>query len=533
MKFTKIKSLFVLVIILSIVLTGCGGNTTATTAVSSEAPKAEKTLVIAIPEEIEGTDVQQVRWDNLVHTLLYQPLAAFTLDTKNILAADAESYSMSDDGKEITFILPTDAKYSNGNPMTAENIKASMERYIEISPYSYDFDPIVEIIAKDEKTLILKLSDSAAYLWPVLTSSYGAPVDVTVANTVGVEAFNRDAVGNGLYMVKSWEQGSKIELVKNPNFKTFNTEVDNKGTALIDNLTIRFIPEDFTRVSELESGNVDMILGIPSQNVASLKANADITVYEYLQTGIDYLALNTNDVNLSNPNVRIAMALAVNKDELNNVLKNTVEPRYGLISESQIGFDQKTEDELKAQYSFNIEKSKEMLAAEGYADTNGDGILEKDGTSLSFTMMVALDAPSIKESAPLIQAQLKAVGINLDLREYESSYIKQKIKDNDFDIATRFFWWGDPDILSYVIHSDADLPWGDTAVDKMIEDGRYIMDLEARTAKYAEMQKATISQMPIIPLFSEYEYAAVRNNVTGVKVGADGKRMLMNDVDIK
>jgi peptide/nickel transport system substrate-binding protein len=538
LKNKKIIMFLVLILVLTTAVVGCGTDGEVEEPEENEEANGdetpvdeEKTLVIAMPEEIEGTDVQQVRWDNLVHNLLYQPLAMFDLEIKDILPAEAMNYEITEDGTVITFTLAEDAKFSNGNPLTADAVKKSMERYIEISPYSYDFDPISEIVAEDDQTLVLKLENSAAFLWPVLTSVYGAPVDPSVAEELGAEAFNRDAVGNGLFMVESWEQGSKIDLVKNPNFKTYNPEVENQGPALIDKITIRFIPENFTRVSEIEAGSVDMIVGVPTENVDTLKENPDITVYEYLQTGIDYIALNPELPHLDDVNVRKAMALAINKDEINTVLNNTVKPRYGLISESQLAYDAETEEELAEEYAFDLEKAKSLLSDAGYEDTDGDGIVEKDGKDLALSMMVALDVPALKQSAPLIQSQLKQIGVDLELREYESPYIKQMIKDGEFEMATRFFWWGDPDILYYVIHSSADLPWGSETVDQLLDEARYIMDMEERTAKYSEVQKATIEEMPIIPLFSEYEYMAARNDVTGVKVGADGKRILMNDVD--
>lgn len=534
----KYYGIIVLVIGLSLILASCGGSQTTTptddtTDSDTVEEQGEKTIIVAMPEEIEGTDVQQVRWDNLIHNLVTQPFATYNLDLTELLPAAAESFDISEDGTEITFYLSEGAKFSDGSELTPEAIKTSMDRYVEISPYSYDFDPIEEVVIIDESTFMLKLDSPAAFLWPVLTSVYGGPVNATVATEVGNDAFNRDVVSNGLYMVDDWVQGSHIDFVKNPNYLTFNPIVDNKGPALIDKLTVRFIPENFTRISELEAGTVDIVVDIPSENIDQIRNNENLNLYEYLQTGIDYIALNPENEQLSDVNVRKALALAINKDEISAVLNNTVKTRYGLISESMIGFDQATEDKLASEFAFNLDEAKVLLAEAGYTDTNGDGIVEKDGNDLSLTLMVALDTPALKNSAPIIQAQLKQLGVDLELREYESPYIKQMIKDGDFDMATRFFWWSDPDILYYVIHSSADLPWGNDTVDQYLDEARFIMDLEERTEKYAQIQELTMEEMPLIPLFSEYEYMAARKEIIGIKVGSDGKRVLMNDLDIK
>ncbi|MBG0763747.1 MAG: hypothetical protein H0S78_02480 [Tissierellales bacterium] len=167
LKNKKIIMFLALILVLTTAVVGCGTDGEVEEPEENEEANGdetpvdeEKTLVIAMPEEIEGTDVQQVRWDNLVHNLLYQPLAMFDLEIKDILPAEAMNYEITEDGTVITFTLAEDAKFSNGNPLTADAVKKSMERYIEISPYSYDFDPISEIVAEDDQTLVLKLEKS-------------------------------------------------------------------------------------------------------------------------------------------------------------------------------------------------------------------------------------------------------------------------------------------------------------------------------------------------------------------------------------
>lgn len=137
----------IMLMVLGLTLTGCTGGT-------QQAKVSE--LVVAIPEEIESTDVQQVRWNNIVHDLLHEPFVNFDLEMKNIVPAFAKSYEVAPDGKQITFKFAEGAKFSNGDPITAEEIKKSMERYIAISPYGSDYEPIKEIIVKDAQTIVLK-----------------------------------------------------------------------------------------------------------------------------------------------------------------------------------------------------------------------------------------------------------------------------------------------------------------------------------------------------------------------------------------
>jgi len=536
---------FVFVLLGAVIAAGCIGGKEQTTATSpttqqtetqttqetkAEAKK-ETTLVIAVPEEIEGTDIQQISWANIVHALIYQPLVVFTLDLKGVVPDLAESFEVSEDGKEITFKLPKDAKFSNGDPLTAEDIKKSILRYKEISPYAEDFAVVKDIIVKDDHTATLVLETPAPYLWAVLASVYGAPVDTKLAEKVGKEEFNRKAVGSGPFMIEEWVQGSHVTLVKNPYYKTNIPFVKNKGPFKIDKVIVRFIPESFTRISELEAGNVHIVIGVPIENLDTLKNNPDVQLLSYLQPGIDYIMINTEKPPLDDIKVRKAIALAINREELKMALNNVVRPAYGYLSPAQVGYHEETEKELQKEYSYNLEEAKKLLAEAGWKDENGDGILEKDGKPLSLTMLVPLDRPMLKKAAPIIQAQLKKLGIDLQLREYEYSYIRKMTRDHNFDLALRAYWWSDADILIYIFHKNAGYPWSNPEVDKMLEEARTITDFEKRAQKYGEIQKAIMKEMPVIPLFSEYQYTAVRKEVKGVIQGIDGS-LYLNDAEM-
>jgi peptide/nickel transport system substrate-binding protein len=509
------KGLMILLLIamLSTMLSGCGGG---------QVTKADE-LIIAVPEEIQSTDMHQITWNNVVHDLLYEPIVVFDLELNQLHPAGCKAFEVSEDGKSITFTFDTDAKFSNGDPLDAEAVKKSFERYIEISPYGEDFDPITEMIVVDAQTLKVNFEAPPAFIWPVFATSYGGIVNVDQAEEMGKEAFGLAAVGNGPYYVDEWVQGSHITLLKNPYYKSANPFIENK--ANFDKVTIRFIPEDFTRVSELEAGTVDIIVAVPVENIATLEANTGIQLYDYLQTGIDYLVLNTQHPDLREANVRHALSLAVNKDELKQVLNGTIVEKYGIISPAQLCYDAEVEAELKELYKFDLETAKGLLAAAGWTQKNADGYLVKDGKILGFTMMVTNDAPFLKKAAPVIQEQWKALGVKLDLNEYDSRYIRTQVTARNFEIAMRFNWWTDPDILYYVLKTGA-LPWSSAKVDQLLEEARYEMNMETRTGLYGQVQTEVLKDMPIIPLFSERQYMAAKSNIEGLKVAVDGKAYL-------
>lgn len=519
----KFSALALVFFLLALTVVGCGTENT-----EANKDQGEKILTLATSEEIEGTDIQQIYWENIVHTLLYDSFVGFDMEMKEIIPTMVSEYSVSEDGKELMFKIPTDLKYANGDQVTLEDIKESIFRYKEISPYAEDFGPIQEVVIDGDK-LILKCDVPPAFMWPVIASSYSGIVNSKAAGEVDASEFNQHAATYGMTSVDEWVQGSHIMLKANPNYKTNNPIVDNKGPLKVEKVKVRFIPDNFTRVTELQSGNVDIIWDVPSEKLDELKADQNVKLYSYLQPGCEYINMNINAPGLDDINVRKAISMAVDRSQLAEALNGTVQPRYGLLSPAMLGYTEGTENYLKNELPKNIEKAKGLLKEAGWEDVDNDGILEKGEQELKFTYLVNSDFSTTEKSAPIIQAQLKKVGISIDIREFESTYVKQQVRDKNYELASRSFVWSDADILMYLIHSD--IGWvANSEVDSLLEDARITMDKEDRIAKYDKAQKAFFSEVPAVPLFSNYNYIAARKEVTGFKVTVNGQ-IYMNDVD--
>lgn len=524
MKFKRVIAL-IMVIAVAFSFSACGGG-------EDGGETDAKTLVIAIQDEIEGTDVQQIGWDNVVHQLIYTPLVTFSSDLSTLNPCFAESLTESEDGKEITFVLPEGAKFSNGDALDAAAIKASFERMKEISQYSGDIDAVKEIQVIDERTVKFILSEPAPYMWASLGSNFSGIVDVAVAEEVGNDEFNRNAISNGMFMVKEWKAGSEIVLEKNPNFITNNPEVTNKGVSQFDQVIVRFIPDEFTRVSELESGNVDIAYDIPAANVKDVMANEELNTYTYEQAGVSYLMLQTEDAPLNDLKVRQAVNLAIDRDTLAEALDNQISPAYSFISKAQAGYSKDDADRYEKEYAYNPEKAKELLAEAGYKDSDDDGMLDKDGTPLTIKFSTPTDKASSKAAAPVIQSQLKEIGINVEIEEFEGAYLKQLQRDNDFQMMTRSYVWNDADILYYVFTEASGYPWHEKEVTDAFVDARYETDAAKRVEKYEDAQAKLFKYMPAIAIFTDNFCIASTKNVEGFKVTNDG-RSIYNDVTKK
>ena len=516
------------VLTMSMLLAGCSGSAPSDGG-ETGGEEGEKTLVIAIQDEVEGCDVQQVGWTNMVHELISEPIVSISSDLSTVNPGVCESFEANDEYME--FKLPEGLKFSNGDPLDAEALKKSTERFMEKSEYAGDLDSVKDIEVVDDLTVRYNLTGPAPYMWCSLGSIFNGIVDVDYAEEVGDEEFNRKPVTFGMFYVDEWEQGSQITLKKNEYFQTNNPEVDNKGIASFDTIIVRFIPDEFTRVSELTDGDVDVIYNVPTTSMADLEANDDVAVFDYLQPGVSYLNLQTGKGILQDIKVREALSYAVNRDELVQNLDGVVLPAYGFISAAQAGFSQAEEDKLAGELKYDPDKAKALLEEAGWKDEDGDGIVEKDGEKLSFEMLLPSDRASLKASGSVLQSQFKAIGVDAQIREYEADYIKQQMKDDEFDMGSRNYEWADADILYYVFTEASGYPWDVPEITDALVKARQENDAQKRVEDYEEASELLKEQYKGIALFADKYIIAAKNKVKGLKVTTDG-RSWYSDVTI-
>jgi peptide/nickel transport system substrate-binding protein len=473
-------------------------------------PASATDIVIATAEEMQGVDSQQVNWVYVPHELLYETLFHLDPKTNAFLPALASAWEQTDNN-ELIFTIPSGERtLSNGKPLTPELIKASFERYMKISPYSDDFAAVESIRVEGDKLIFVCNSPPPPAMVSMATPFSGV-IDAEEAESKGDEAVKSDIPTFGPFKVDEWVQGSHVRMVPNENFSTYNPMVSNKGPVKVDSVTVRFIPDDFTRISELQAGEVDIVYGVPSERVEALKKDANLDFYTKMQEGADMLYLQPSAKGLTDPKVRTAIMRAINRKELVAALSGAAEERYGILAPTMIGFSADFEEEAAKNYFYDPEESARLLDEAGYVQGSG-GIRAKGDEKLDFTFLVPFDVPSLRKMAPVIQSQLKAVGINLNIREFEDQYVKQTAIDRKNEISMRQYIWPDGDMLTWLAHTDSGY-FNYTDIDQLIEEGRKNSDPAVRAKAYEPAQRAIMEQGLIIPLVSNTEYRAFRKEL--------------------
>ena len=512
---------------------------TPTPSEKTATPREEyrKTLVIGVELDNQALDVQQAEWTTLANWYAFSSLVAFDPE-RNVVTDLAESYEIQDDGRALIVRLPRDLKFPRtNNPLNAHSLNESVYRYIRLSPYSTDWIELNHTEILDDYTIKFVFNNPPGPLWAVLTSEYGAPVDSEYAKKVGDQEFNAHPIGAGPFMIKEWVKGSHTILIPNPNYRTNLPFVENKGpNPYLEEVIIRVITDELTRVNEFIAGNIDILAAVPVQYIGTLKKDPNTVLHEFPYGGYHFMIFNLEKPQFADKSVRKAIYLALNRTEFVIANEYTVEPQYSFISPGMLCHNETLESYARSSLSYDVEKARRLLDEAGWKMT-AEGVRRKGEVTLSFTLDVPYDNPRLKRIAPIIQRQLADLGIRVELREYEQHYIREKVWRKDFEAALNVFAWLDPDgDMAYWLHSEraANSTYLNPEVDDLFDQGMRTFDLKERTEIYSRLQRILLEDLPVIPLQYPKQYVAIRKNVEGVKLTLHTSIYIyLNDVKVR
>jgi peptide/nickel transport system substrate-binding protein len=399
-----------------------GENKTASTEVCEAEPVAGGELVYARQLEVVTLNPREIKNGNgdiFADEMLYSGLVRNDPNgTAEVVPALAEKWDVSKDGLTYTFTLKPGIKYSDGSPITAEDIAWNMEQFADpetnLSLPSLG-EGIKKISAPNKSTVVIELEyPVAAFLYNIAVfPAYVVPKAKVEAEGA---AFWKHPISSGPFVMKEFASGSHITFEKNPYYF-------EKGKPYVDSMRWNFVPNSNTRVLELKSGQANLADGIPFSQVESLQGESGITVQEVKFPQSALLITNNKVKALGDVHVRRALSLAVNREQLNEaVFRGT-----GTIPNSVIqNFELDASPQEIPPFEFNVEKAKEEMAKSKFAN----------GFSVSLKYPAGFDY--YKQMSLLLQAELKEIGVNVKLEEEEASTIAEEWLAGEFEITFPF-----------------------------------------------------------------------------------------------
>ena len=453
----------------------------------------------------------------LVAPKIYNGLLDYDLDL-NPVPELAESYEVSEDGKQVTFKLRQGVTWHDGKPFTSADVQFSimdvLKQFHPRGPNS--FREVSSIDTPDEHTAVFNLDQPAPYMMRAF-SAYESPIvprHLLEGKDIREAELANNPVGTGPFKFVEWKKGQYIRLDKNENYW-------KEGLPLLDRVVARIIPDASTRTAAMESGEVHYGAygAIPNVDVVRLREGGEIGVTTDGYSMINPMALLELDVTeapFDNKALRQAISMTVDRQFLiDNIWFGYGKPATSALSSNfdPLGLYKSTE---------NYPTSPDVAAAIAMLDEAGlkpDG----DGVRAKAVMDLIPYGEDWRRAGEYMKQALGEIGVQLELR-YEDvpTWIKRVYGDYDFEINMNYFYQLPDPVIGVQRHYGTDqirpgtpfvnsTRYSNAKVDELLAGGAIEADADKRSMMYKEVQDILADELPVINLF-EMQFLTVFSN---------------------
>jgi len=495
---------FIVFMLLMLVITGCGGGGDKASTDGSKEKKGnenDNVLTIGTSADMVSFDVHnhQATQTQAIHVNMFDSLLEKDRDG-NFVADLADSWKNID---ELTweFTLNPKATFHNGDPVTSNDVKFTLERAAKDETLLENkyFKQIKEIkIIDDHKFQIITNGPDPVLLNRISRQGSGIlPAKYIEEN--GWEHFLKNPIGAGPYKFVEWKKDDRLTLAKYENYYKYDPKWEK--------VVFRVIPEDSTRVAELLTGGIDMAVNIAPTDWDRINDNEGTQVISGPTQRIMQLVMRMTDGNATaDPLVREAVELAIDKQ----LIVDTLYGGSGTITRTGVtpiatGGNEK----LFGQDIYDPEKAKKLLKEAGYENGVDITLSVSNGRYLKD-----------KESAELIQSMLAEVGINATLEPFEWSKFMELYTGKTFKeiyligYANSLNDASNPLGLVESKVTKGETDYNNPEVDKLLNDAMYNMNPEERAEQYKKVQEIVANDRPRIYLYTLDQFIGIKDNLT-------------------
>jgi peptide/nickel transport system substrate-binding protein len=542
----NMKKIFLVVsLILLIVLNACSQAPPAAPTVEEPAPAqaGPTTIVVALsdsPDTLDPADHRSRPSETVIRNMFDGLL---TRDTRSGVHFELITGADFTDDQTLEIKLKEGVKFHNGTEMTADDVVFTFNRIIQENMIEYPevhssprkglIAPLESIEATGDYTVVMHFSDPWPSAMQLIVHQQIVPKGYI--ESVGTQGFIENPVGTGPFKFVSASAG--LEEVVLERFADYYGGADDLSPveqACVDRVVFRVIPEASTRVAALLAGEVHIIQAVPSDLIPSLESDPDIQVKTAPGTQPKWIELNVNQAPFDDVRVRHAMNYAIDKDLIiEQIYGGRAVPLPGALSP----FNNFVNKSLSP-YPYDPDKALELLEEAGWTDSDGDGILDKDGQPFAFTIDTLEEFRSLSEAlANLYQL----IGIDASVRFWEYSVIRPQLMagerqaylddwgDSAFDPVGHFEakWHGFVDGSPYGRGNFS--TYNNPTVNELIQQGEVIIDPAERQRVYDEAQQIVYDEAPAVFLILPEEVEAASVKVSNWEPASDS-RINLHDV---
>ena len=437
---------------------------------------------------------------------IFEPLVMFD-ENGDIYDCLAREHTISEDGKVYTFTLRDGLLFSDGTPVTAEDVVFSLKRHIEVQGPLPLQAPIESVAAQDEKTVVVTLSE--AYT-PFIAELAGFSNGILPADFGGKteEEFFSAPVGTGPFVVESWDKAGDIVFVKNPYYW-------REGEPAIDRLVYKLVDDDNQAVNQLRVGDVDAVESLSYAMAAAMEGQAETDVITRGGWNVEEIFFNTLDEHFSDVHVRRALALAIDRQALTQALTFGYGEKADSVLPENLRYNAGADT---GALGYDLDAAREEMALSAFPDGFSTSISIPAGNNVRL------------QEALIVQRAGSEIGIDIAVNQQESATFRADFRALNFsmmintaiadfpDADSIFAFQVDPEGFSQCFWTSYFNP---EAV-RLMKEGRVAADGEARQELYTALQQILAQDVPYIPLYYSGIVAGVRADVEGLVMLPNG-----------
>lgn len=471
------------------------------------------------PDHLNPVTFNSVPAYHAVH-LMFRALAGRDSTLSGYAPDLATSWQMEDDST-LVLTLRNDVSWHDGVPVTAEDVVFTIGLQgdpLAASPRQGDVTAVKAAVARDSFTVAVTLARTGMYTVNSLLEVVPVPKhllgEIEPAD-MHTTPFNRRPVGNGFYRFGEWTAGQNLRLDVNA--------AKPDGRAAIERIVMRFTPDMSAAMTELLSGQGDLLPRLPPTHKGRMEAADNVEVHTAPRIRPAWIALNTRRPPFDDVRVRRALLMGVDREEIARGLFGDIgEPA---LSPLPVILREHSPDVRPVPY--DQDSARALLAEAGWLDTNRDGIVDRDGRPLRIEVDFVSTDQTRQDVLVAMQSMLRGIGIDLAPRAYESTSWVQRLRDGSF---TASFWgwgWG-PGVMgpnaAMIFHSRSIPPNGPNfaasshpRIDALIDSTLVVSDTARARTIWRELEQLMIDDVVYAPIYMDPELYAVHSRLRNVE----------------
>ena len=443
--------------------------------------------------------------DEAVMGLIFEGLLAVDPQDGAPIPNLARSWRVSDDGLTVTFELRDDVLWHDGEPFTAADARFTFQAVLDLgmkSPRRFALASVEDFEALGAHTFVVKLSE------PGCSALYDLGLLPIVAHHLGRAAI----VGTGPFMLEEWVPGDHVTLVRNPRYW--------RGAPRLEAWTYRAFPDEEALLAALEEGEVD-VAPIRPQDVRRIEGTGRFEVLRYPAAEYYFIAFNNDHPILGDGRVRRALSLTLDRRRL---LEEVLAGQGTLLGVGLLPGHWASRADVRPP-DYDSARARQLLAQAGWADSDGDGFLDREGEPLRLSLSTNLGNEVREAIAVLVGQYYRAVGVAAQVELVEWGNLLGRLFEHRFDAAV--LSWPlklDPD-QRLLWHSTEDTPgsgfnfvsYHNSLADALLEEGAVVpgCDRRRRAEVYGRLWAILARDRPYDFLFAPDELIAVNRRLVG------------------